>query len=113
MQRSKKQKSLDAIPFSVFKVTGLSRFELLEKANDGVENLTNEEKREFADVIQRVDSICKAAHDLDVPVFIDAEDSWIQDAIDRMADAMMAKYNLKKPLYTTPSKCTGTTVWNF
>ncbi len=88
-----KAKSLKAIPFSVFKVTGLSRFELLEKANNGVENLTQPEKEEFSQVIQRVDKICKTAFEQDVPIFIDAEDSWIQDAIDRITDAMMAKYN--------------------
>ena len=91
-------KQTNAIPFSVFKVTGLSRFELLEKANEGVEHLSAEEKAEFAQVIQRVDQICKRAYDLDVPVFIDAEDSWIQDGIDRMANAMMAKYNTEKAI---------------
>ena len=36
---------------------------------------------------------CGTAHELEVPVFIDAEDSWYQDAIDRMAEQMMQKYN--------------------
>ncbi|MFD1552040.1 proline dehydrogenase [Putridiphycobacter roseus] len=91
-----KGKANDAIPFSVFKITGVSRFSLLEKANDGVENLNEKEKQEFASVLMRVDAICKAAFENDVPVFIDAEDSWIQNSIDRMADAMMAKYNKEK-----------------
>jgi len=92
------QKAKDslAIPFSVFKVTGLSRFELLEKANKGIEDLSESEKEEFNLVIQRVDNICKMAYELDVPVFIDAEDSWIQDAIDHLADTMMSKYNREK-----------------
>ncbi len=85
-----------SIPFAVFKVTGVSRFSLLEKANDGIEYLNETEKKEFNEVIKRVDAICKAAYDLNCAVFIDAEDSWIQDTIDRIVDSMMAKYNQKK-----------------
>jgi proline dehydrogenase len=81
------------IPFSVFKVTGISRFGLLEKSNDVNSELTQTEKLELVDVLKRVDEICKAAFDAKVPVFVDAEDSWIQDGIDRMTNAMMAKYN--------------------
>lgn len=88
----------DAIPFAVFKVSGVSRFSLLEKANNGIEGLNAKEKTEFLDVMGRIDAICKAAYELNSPVFIDAEDSWIQDAIDRIADAMMAKYNTKKAI---------------
>ncbi|MFK8046455.1 MAG: proline dehydrogenase family protein [Crocinitomicaceae bacterium] len=84
-----------AIPFAVFKVTGISRFSLLEKVNKGVEYLSENEKVEYRDVLSRIDAICNTAHDLKTPVFIDAEDSWIQDAIDNIADSMMAKYNKK------------------
>ena len=94
----KKGHNTSAIPFAVFKVTGVSRFSLLEKANDGVEHLSQKEKEEFNAVLRRVDAICKTAHELDCAVFIDAEDSWIQDAIDKMADAMMAKYNKEKAI---------------
>lgn len=41
----------------------------------------------------RVDEICSFAHSVNQPLFIDAEDSWIQDAIDRLATEMMEKYN--------------------
>jgi proline dehydrogenase len=33
-----------------------------------------------------------------VPILIDAEESWIQDPIDRLADEMMAKYNGEKAI---------------
>lgn len=88
----------DSIPFSVFKVTGISRFGLLEKVNDPKAELTDAERREFAEVHTRVDSICRRAYETQTPVFIDAEDSWIQDAIDRLADAMMARYNKEIPI---------------
>lgn len=80
------------IPFCVFKVTGVARFELLEKVN-AREALTDAEVAEYQRVRRRVDDICQLAADSSQPLFIDAEDSWIQDAIDELADEMMAKYN--------------------
>jgi proline dehydrogenase len=81
-----------SIPFSVFKITGIARFSLLEKVN-AKQSLSETEKLEWERVQARVDAICAHAAQLAVPIFIDAEDSWIQDAIDGLADAMMAKYN--------------------
>jgi proline dehydrogenase len=88
-----KAKGNPGIPFAVFKVTGIGLFGILEKANDGVDTLTAEEKAEYDDVFERVDRICKAGFDSNVPVFIDAEETWIQDTIDRMAHQMMERYN--------------------
>jgi proline dehydrogenase len=85
------------IPFSVFKVTGIARFALLEKVNAGTE-LTGEEKSEWQKVEKRVDDICGLCHEYNIPVFIDAEDSWIQDAIDHLADSMMERYNREKTI---------------
>jgi proline dehydrogenase len=86
------------IPFAVFKPTGVCQTELLRKANKGEDKLSDSDKEAYAVVMDRVDAICKAAYEADVPVFIDAEDSWFQDAIDRMVDAMMAKYNTDKAI---------------
>lgn len=94
----KKAKGNSQIPFSVFKVTGISRTELLEKWNKENSKLSPEEEKELAVVLERVDTICKAAFEADVPVFIDAEDTWFQDGIDRMANQMMAKYNRQKAI---------------
>jgi proline dehydrogenase len=92
----KKSKENPAIPFSVFKVTGIARFSLLEKANKGIDNLSASEKEEFKKVLNRINKICKAAFDAGTPVFIDAEESWIQDTIDNAALDMMRKYNKEK-----------------
>jgi proline dehydrogenase len=81
------------IPFSVFKVSGLSRHALLEKLNNKDAEPTVLEKAEFTRVVNRIDDICKHAHDSKVPIFIDAEESWIQDTLDRVVESMMAKYN--------------------
>jgi proline dehydrogenase len=37
--------------------------------------------------------LCKAASDQNIPILIDAEDSWYQNFIDEVVDQMMAKYN--------------------
>ncbi|MBC9813645.1 proline dehydrogenase family protein [Crocinitomicaceae bacterium CZZ-1] len=83
----------DYIPFAVFKVTGIARFELLENANNHINSLTDTEKSEYEQLLERVDRICKAGFEKQVPVFIDAEETWIQDTIDRIAYEMMLKYN--------------------
>lgn len=86
------------IPFGVFKVTGISRFEILEKANPENANLSDSEQKELQAVINRVDIICKAGFDAGIPVFIDAEETWIQDTIDLICVQMMKKYNLEKAI---------------
>ncbi|GAB4131858.1 MAG: proline dehydrogenase family protein [Bacteroidia bacterium] len=83
------------IPFCVFKVTGLARFALLEKVSSG-SKLNEAEQKEFDKVRERVKRICGTAHKYGKPIFIDAEESWIQQAIDDLADDMMALYNKEK-----------------
>ncbi len=92
-----KAKNDTHIPFCVFKVTGLARFEILEKVTSK-QALTTEEQKEFERIQHRVNSICKAAHDAGIPIFIDAEESWIQTAIDDLANEMMRLYNIQKPI---------------
>lgn len=81
-----------AIPFSVFKPTGIARFALLEKKNAGF-MLSQSEQEEYARFIDRFDRICKKGAENNVPIFIDAEESWIQSTIDEVAMEMMRKYN--------------------
>jgi proline dehydrogenase len=85
------------IPFCVFKVTGLARFALLEKVS-AREKLSNIEDDEWQRVRKRVHDICSAAANIKKPIFIDAEDSWIQQAIDDLADEAMAAYNREMPV---------------
>lgn len=83
------------IPFCVFKVTGIGRFGLLEKVSEK-SNLSDTEKTEWEKVKTRVNKICKTAFENNVRIFIDAEESWIQQAIDDLADDMMMAYNKQK-----------------
>ncbi len=82
----------DNIPFSVFKVTGLARLALLQKVSEH-KSLSIEEEEAFEKVEQRVADICRHAAEQQVPVLIDAEESWIQNAIDDLTTAMMTKHN--------------------
>lgn len=84
-------------PFSAFKITGIGRFELLAKISDDVE-LTKEEQQELERVYKRVEKIFKHGFDMDVPVLIDAEHSWIQPILDKMVLEMMEKYNKDKAI---------------
>ncbi|MEZ4937677.1 MAG: proline dehydrogenase family protein [Crocinitomicaceae bacterium] len=88
----------DSIPFSVFKVTGVATFSILEKLNDPSNQLSENDKMEFKEVTRRVEEICKSAHDHKVPLFIDAEDFCIQNSIDRLVTSMMAKYNREQAI---------------
>lgn len=92
-----KAKGNKHIPFCVFKVTGLARFDLLEKVSAKA-SLTAEETKEYEKVKQRVYRICQEAHDADQPIFIDAEESWIQPAIDDLADENMHLFNKQKAI---------------
>jgi len=85
------------IPFSVFKPTGLGRFDLFEKVN-ATQTLTTAEQAEYDRMYDRCDQICKACYEANVKVLIDAEHSWIQDAIDDIARNMMEKYNKEQPI---------------
>ncbi len=83
------------IPFSVFKPTGFARFALLEKKNNGFE-LTDSEKEEYKKFLDRIEKICRTGFEAGVPLFIDAEETWIQDVIDEVALEMMKKFNKEK-----------------
>lgn len=85
------------VPFAVFKVTGLASFETLERVSNGKELLKNEQTN-WDTARARVTELCEYAHSIDQPIFIDAEESWIQDAVDALAAEMMGKYNREKPI---------------
>lgn len=89
-----------AIPYTSLKLTGIARFGLLEKINSG-KTLSADEEKEFKKAKNRIDEIGKAAQDNNVPIYFDAEESWIQDAIDSIAEEMMEKYNKQKAIILT------------
>lgn len=100
----KASESRNEIPFAVFKTTGIGRMDLLTKVNAG-ELLTKEEEAEFARLKERFSGLCKSAYDNDVRLFVDAEDSWIQDVIDQMTYEAMSLYNKEKALIYNTIQC--------
>ncbi len=90
-------KKRDAIPFAVFKPTGFGRFELYEKLGNN-EKLSQQEQVEWSRVVARFDLVCKEAHEKNVSLLIDGEESWMQDAADDLVTQMMRKYNKEKAI---------------
>ncbi|QHI35019.1 Proline dehydrogenase 1 [Kordia antarctica] len=90
-------KEKEAIPFAVFKPTGFGRIDLYEKVGKG-ETLTTDEQAEWNRVLNRFDVVCKKAHEMDVALLIDGEESWMQDAADNIVADMMRTYNKEKPI---------------
>ncbi len=93
----KRAKDDDRVPFAVFKVTGIAPLGTLEKVSSGRE-LTEKGEWKWERIRERVDTICKYAHSMNQQLFIDAEQSWIQNAIDSLVTEMMEKYNRERPL---------------
>ncbi len=82
----------DGIPFAVFKVTGVAAFPLLEKYSAG-KAFSELESRAWTRAKNRIEEICYTAHKFGMCIMIDAEESWIQKAIDEMALEMMQRFN--------------------
>lgn len=80
------------LPFIAIKCTGLMDIASLEKISRGD---INEESYEYKSFFKRVDELCSAGKKNNVKILIDAEESWIQDSIDKVGLDMMRKYNKK------------------
>ncbi|CAI8198015.1 MAG: proline dehydrogenase family protein [Flavobacteriaceae bacterium] len=80
------------IPFVVFKPTALGAIDLYEKVGT-TQQLTSKEQADWELVKNRFHSICKAAYDQNIPLLIDGEESWMQDAADALVLEMMKTYN--------------------
>jgi proline dehydrogenase len=89
------------VPFACVKITGICARPLLEKISKN-EPLTNDEQQAKNDFIERLDALCGAAFNEGKKIFIDAEEMWINPAINAAAEMMMEKYNKDKHVvYTT------------
>lgn len=83
------------IPVISTKITGLARFSLLERIQNKA-TLERDELNEYRNVLKRLDTICYHASIKGVSVFIDAEESWIQDTLDHLVWLMMKRYNKER-----------------
>lgn len=93
--------SNDSVPVVSTKLTGMADDEMLENVSKGGE-LSEGDRYAYERLVHRVDAICAKAQELGVGIFVDAEESWMQQAIDDLVDQMMEKYNRKKAvIYNT------------
>lgn len=83
------------IPVVSTKITGLVDNTILQKLHNKVV-LSEGEKVKYLKLKNRIDTICLKAYELNVGVFVDAEESWLQDPIDELVMEMMEKYNTNK-----------------
>ena len=89
------------IPVVTAKFTGMARHDLLERlhANDP---LNAEEAAEYERSCGRLEAICKYALERKVGVFLDAEESWIQQPIDDLVERLMRQHNRERvTIYNT------------
>jgi proline dehydrogenase len=89
------------IPFVSIKLTGIASVELLETLNEAPRLRSGIHDSEMEDaawerVKERMFAICDLAKEKGVGILIDAEETWIQDPIDRLAIELMAIYNKEK-----------------
>jgi len=91
------------IPFISIKVSALARVGLLQKLNEaprlrsGIHDNENE-MDEWDRVCERMFRICEAAADNNIGVLVDAEESWLQDPVDRLTIEMMEEFNKEKAI---------------
>jgi len=91
----------DNVPFVSVKLTGLSSMHLLERLNDAPRLRSGIHDSESDDAAwiklkERMYAICDVAATHGIGVLIDAEETWIQDPIDRLAIELMGVYNKEK-----------------
>lgn len=89
------------IPYISVKVTGIASFDLLKTLNSAprIRSGIHDHEVEDADwerVRERMYDICEKAAEKNIGVLIDAEESWIQDPIDRLSVEMMEIFNRDK-----------------
>ncbi|HIA36940.1 MAG TPA: PutA protein [Flavobacteriales bacterium] len=77
------------------KPTGLASSGLLMKKSN-LDELTANESDQYSSAIGRIDQICNAGHEHGIDIYIDAEESTIQKALDDISIDMMKKYNQEK-----------------
>jgi proline dehydrogenase len=91
----------DNVPFVSVKLTGIASHLLLEQLNEaprlrsGVHDSESEDAA-WERVRERMFAICDVAQEKGVGILLDAEETWIQDPIDRLAIELMTFYNKGK-----------------
>ncbi len=88
------------IPFAVFKPTGLGAFRIYEKISAGA-ILNPEEQQAWERIKNRYETLATVAYEHNVPIMVDAEESWMQKAVDDLLEDLMLEFNRKHPTVVT------------
>lgn len=87
-----------SVPVVVAKCSGLAHNQLLIDLQAAPDNLTESNQHLYEQFYSRVDEICEKGAELGVAIYIDAEESWIQEGIDLLVEEMMRKHNIAKAI---------------
>jgi proline dehydrogenase len=87
--------SNNSVPVVSTKITGLVNNVILEKLH-AKDVLTEGEKRQFQHLRERLEEICSKAAEHGISLFVDAEESWMQDPVDELVLSMMEQFNKEK-----------------
>lgn len=86
-----------SVPVISVKISGMVSNSILEKKHEGAP-LTLEDEQAFQRLKSRLHTICKAAKENNIGLFIDAEETWMQKPIDELALELMIEYNSEKAI---------------
>ena len=90
-----------SVAFIAMKMSGIADVEILQK-RQAREALDTSENEAYERSKQRLFALCEASVSHDLPIFIDAEESWIQGEIDELVEEMMETFNKEKAyIFTT------------
>ncbi len=79
-------------PFAVFKPSGIGSFSVLV-AKSANEDLSTEQQNQYEELVERIHFLCKHAYQNNVKLLIDAEETWIQDAVDEIVYENAKEFN--------------------
>jgi proline dehydrogenase len=82
----------ESLPFAVFKPTAMGSIEIYQKKSEGKLS-TDKDLESWNRIGNRIEAICQKASQNAIPVLVDAEESWMQDAADDLLEELMEKYN--------------------
>jgi proline dehydrogenase len=85
------------VPFCVFKPSGIGSHAIWERKSQGLP-MDQDQQQEWERVEARMGTLAEAASTAGVPILVDAEESWIQPAIDVLVTRMMERYNRARPI---------------
>lgn len=85
------------VPLAVFKPSGLGPSAIWTAVSAG-QTLNADQEKQWGRAKERIRTLCRAAHEAKVPLMFDAEESWMQKAMDELCLEMMQTFNKERPI---------------